>query len=208
MAMIINWLGMSCCKIQTKEATIIINPFSDKCGLKMPKLKADITLVSNKEHYLTNNSERLSGESFLINSPGEYEIKQIYISGLSAGQGDQTKEVIYYLENEDITIGHLGLLNHSLSNDQLETMEGVDILLLPISTLNAERRSKIISQIEPRVIIPMLYKIPQSKEKLDDLQVFLKEMGVKEAEKMDKYKVAKKELPQEETKIIILNPTK
>lgn len=205
--MIINWLGMSCFKIQTKEATLLLDPYQDNCGLKMPKLKTDLIVLSDSENNLTNNTERLSGDGFLVNKPGEYESKQIFISGISAGEADQANNNLYYLEIEDLTIGFLGLINHSLSNKQLELLEGVDILFLPIGSLTPEKRSKIISQIEPRIIIPMYYAIPKIKPQLESLDKFLKELGVKDKEMLEKYKISKKELPQEETKIILLNPT-
>lgn len=204
--MTITWLGMSCFKIQTKNATLIIDPYSDKCGLKMAKNKVDIALVTNVNNDCANNTPRLIGDNFLIDGPGEYEKNQVFIQGLTAGAKEQAQDTIYYIEAEEISLGHLGALNHALSNAQLETMEGVDILFLPLTSLDAEKRSKIISQIEPRVIIPMEYKIPKTKPKLETVDKFLKEMGVKEKKAEDKYKVVKKELPADETKVIVLNP--
>ena len=130
----ITWLGMSCFKIQTKDATIIIDPYSDKCGLTMVKNKADIALVTNRENDCANNVQRLIGDNFIIDGPGEYEKNQVFVQGLNAGAKEQVNDTIYFIEAEDITLGHLGALNHALSNSQLETMEGVDILMLPLTS--------------------------------------------------------------------------
>lgn len=200
----ISWLGFSCFKIQTKENIIITDPYTDKAGLKMPKLKADIVLISDRENEICNNVDRLSGEHFLINQAGEYEIKENLIYAIPAGEADQNKNLIYHIESENMTIGFLGLLNHSLSNEQLETMEGVDILFLPVSSLTSERRTKIISQIEPRIVIPMYYQLPKTKIKLESVEKFAKEMGQKKIEFLDKIILKKKDLPQEETRIAFL----
>lgn len=200
----ISWLGFSCFKIQTKESIIITDPYSDKSGLKMPKLKADIVLVSDRKNELANNIERLSGENLLIDRAGEYEIKQNLFYSIPAGEGDQNKNLIFHISSENMTIGFLGLLNHSLSNEQLEIMEGVDILFLPVSSLTSERRTKIISQIEPRIVIPMYYKLPKAKMKLEAVETFAKEMGQKKIEFLDKIVLKRKDLPQDETRIVFL----
>jgi len=51
----------------------------------------------------------------------------------------------------------------------------------------------------------MHYKISGVNLKIDGVDKFLKEFGVTQPEKMDKLKISKKDLPQEETKVIILN---
>ncbi len=206
--MTITWLGMSCFKIQTKEATLIINPFDDKCGVKMPKAKAEVVLSSDKSNYLANNIGRIIGDPFVIDHPGEYEKSQIFVSALPAGEADQADQSIFFIEVEGMTIGHLGYLNHTLSSKQLETMEGVDILMLPSSALTTDKISKVLSQIEPRIIIPMDYKVPGAKEKLTTLDQIVKEIGTKPEAAEDKLKISKKELPEEDTKVIILNPSK
>lgn len=202
----INWLGVSCFKIQSKENVIITDPYADKVGITMPKLKSDIIILSDPDNSNINNINRLSGEPFLINGPGEYEIKQNFIYGIKAGDTDQTGNYIYRLEAEDMSLGFLGLLNHSLTNEQLEIMEDVDVLLLPISSLNPERRTKIISQIEPRVVIPMYYQTPKIKIKLETVEKFAKEMGIKKIVSEEKIILKAKDLPQEETKVIFLQP--
>jgi len=63
---------------------------------------------------------------------------------------------------------------------------------------------EIINEIEPRIVIPMHYKIPGLKVDVESADKFLKEMGASKAEKMAKLKISKKDLPQEEMKVILL----
>jgi len=72
-------------------------------------------------------------------------------------------------------------------------------------TIDAKKATEIISAIEPRIVIPMHYQIPGLKSKLDSVEAFVKESGLP-SEKMDKFKISKKDLPVEETKVVILNP--
>ncbi len=197
----IQWLGLSCFRIQTKNSVVITDPYSDSTGLTMPKLKADITLVSDTTNKAANNIKRLSGDPFLIDGPGEYEVQGTFIYGIPM------KNTIYLIEDEGIKLVFLGHLDKALTDKELAKMEGADILLLPVGSLSKEFRTINISQIEPRVIIPYLYKQPKIKLKLDGVDVFLKEMGVKEAQPLDKYTIKAKDLPQDKTIVTILNPS-
>ncbi len=210
--MIINWLGHSAFKIQFKDVTLAIDPY-DKIGLKMPKFQADILLISH-EHDDHNNMAAIKGEPFLINGPGEYEVKNVFIYGIPGfhdnKQGaEKGKITMYLIEAEGIKIAYLSDLGQAnLTEAQLGTLEGADILLVPVGgtyTIDGVGAVKIISQIQPRIVIPMHYKISGVNLKIDGVDKFLKEFGVTQPEKMDKLKISKKDLPQEETKVIILN---
>jgi len=209
--MYITWLGQSCFKIQGKEVTIVTDPYDQTTGLKLPRMSADIVTVSH-DHYDHNYVSAISGNHFLINTPGEYEVKKVFIYGIPSWHDDKEgKErganTIYLFEFEELKIAHLGDLGSSLSDEQLEKLEAVDILMIPVGgvfTLNAKGAAQVISQIEPRMVIPMHYKVPGLKINIDGLDKFSKEMGAKREEPLDKLRITKKDLPAEETKIIIL----
>ena len=116
------------------------------------------------------------------------------------------RNIIYMFKAEGITLTHLGQLKQKeLNSQQLEYIENTDILLVPLYTqeqqgITPKLAANIVSQIEPRIIIPMQYE-DDNKSKL--IQNFVKEMG-NSKEELDKLKITKKDLPQEETKLIIL----
>jgi L-ascorbate metabolism protein UlaG (beta-lactamase superfamily) len=204
--MTIFWHGQGAFKFVEKEVVVAIDPH-DKTGLKMPKFQASVLLVTDtKDEYI--NSEGLRGESFVIDGPGEYEVKNVFVYGIPADKKNGEKITMYLIEMEGIKIAHLGMIDQdSLTDKQMEIIEGVDILLVPVGggdTLSATKAVKIISQIQPRVVIPMYYKIPGLSLKLDTLDAFIKEYGVSKTDAIDKYKISKKDLPQEETKVEIL----
>jgi len=63
-----------------------------------------------------------------------------------------------------------------------------------------------MSQIEPKITIPMYYQIPKLRLKLEGLDKFLKAMGIKKVEPLQKFSIKKKNISSDEAKIIILNP--
>jgi len=215
----IQWLGQSCFKIQTKnngqEITIITDPYDGSdIGLKALKLTADIVTVSHN-HNDHNHIDAVKGDPFVILTAGEYETKGVLVFGMPAyhdnKEGKERGNItIFKISTEDITIAHFGDLGHDLNSDFLESLGNIDILLLPIGgtyTIDAKKASEIISAIEPRIVIPMHYQIPGLKleAKLNSAEDLVKASGLP-SEKMDKLKITKKDLPQDETKIIILNP--
>lgn len=195
----IQWLGLAALRIQTKNSVLITDPFADSVGIPMPKLKADLVIVSDSTSSLANNTQRISGDWFLVNEPGEYEVNETFIYGIPVGS-----TTIYLIEDEGVTAAFLGKLDVGLTDEQLERIEGADILFLPIGSLNKEQRTTLISQIEPRIIIPYLYKQPKIKMDLEPLDVFLKEMGIKSTDAQDKLIIKAKDLPQDETKVVLL----
>jgi L-ascorbate metabolism protein UlaG (beta-lactamase superfamily) len=211
----ITWFGQSCFKIQDKNIILITDPYNSELGLKpLYGLKADIVTVSH-DHCNHNNIDVVLGVEekapFIISSPGEYEIKNIFIYGIPCfhdkEQGKQKGlNTVYLIKINEITIAHLGDLGHILSDEQLEKIEKVDILLIPVGgifTIDAKEAKQIINQIEPKIVIPMHYKIPELKKNLDGIDKFYLEMGVKKTELINKFKISKKDLiSQMEMKMI------
>ncbi len=201
----INWYGQTCFRINSqirkgKAVDLLIDPFFDK-GARGPKLDTDILMITQ------NGTKIPSGNYFSISGPGEYDIKGIYITGIEA-EKEGGKTTIYTIETEDIRLCHLGSLGQELTSEQLEIIDEVDILLIPVGggdSLDTKKAVKVMSQIEPRIVIPMYYRIPKIKTKLDKVDVFLKEVGIKSLEALPKLNIKNKDLPKEdEAKIIVL----
>lgn len=216
----ISWAGQSCFKIvitkkRGETITLVIDPFEEKLGIKPPSGSADILLVTHN-HYDHNNIKSIKGDYFLIDGPGEYEIKRVYIVGVPSYHDDSEgkergENTIYTIEAEGIKLCHLGDLGQKQLTDlQVEKIGNIDILMVPVGgnyTISAHDAQNIISQIEPKIIIPMHYKIPGIiKVKLDGLEKFFKVMGQNSIEPQSKFSVKKESLPKEKTEIVLLKP--
>jgi len=124
---------------------------------------------------------------------------------------ERGRNIIYVTEMEGIKICHLGDFGQdALINGQLEKIGQIDILFIPVGgvfTIDWKLASSIISQIEPRIIIPMHYKISGVKGellKLDTVDKFCKERGVSSKEAVNKFSIKKKDLPQEGSETVIM----
>ena len=214
----ITWFGQSCFRIEAKGAhstgsgqvSILIDPFSKEIGLRPPKIKDDIILVSH-HHYDHDNVSEANPEAFLIDGPGEYEKQGISVRGIQSfhdksGGKERGLNTMYVIKAEDVIICHMGDFGQDkFEEHQLEEIGDIDILMIPVGgvyTINYKEAVNIISQIEPKVIIPMHYKIKDLKVDIEGPDKFLKEIGLT-PEKNDKLKITKKTLPVEETKLIL-----
>lgn len=196
----IYWHGLSCVKLQVGDINVIINPYQNETGLSMPKLKVDIVATTDLENPETNNIDRLQGDPVIVQNAGEYEIHGVFFYGTQAANG----QTMYAIEAEGMRLAHLGTEPVELTTADLELFEGVDILFIPV-TGDKKLIGKLISHIEPRVIIPIQYATKGVKTKLDSLDAFEKEMGVKLPQPESKIILKEKQLPAEETQIIILS---
>ncbi len=210
--MTISWFGQSCFRIEAKEGSILTDPFSKDIGLKPPKIKDDLVLVSH-DHYDHNNVEDAGPEAFVIKNPGEYEKNGIAVLGIhSYHDKSEGKErglnTIYVIKAEDMTVCHLGDLGQEKLNDkQVEEIGDVDILMIPVGgsyTINGKEALEVIGQIEPKIVIPMHYKVKDLNIDIESADKFVKELGLT-PEKTDKFKIAKKNLPAEEVKLVMFN---
>ncbi len=218
----ISWLGQACFKIQTKTISLVIDPYDPKIGLKSAATKADLVL-STHDHHDHNYLEAVTAENpelaapYVIKNPGEYEVSEIMVHGIQAahdkkGGAERGLVTMYSIQSEGINILHVGDLGEKLTNEQVEAIGNVDILLIPVGgtyTIDGKEASDIVSQLEPRVVIPMHYLVPGlTVEGIAPVDLFLKEMGAVGVAAQESYKITKKELPQEETQVVILEPLK
>lgn len=213
----IIWHGQSCFSIKSKDKIIVIDPFDKKIGLKQPKLTADILLVSHDhpDHADTSIVKKTHEDLKIISEPGEYEFGGVYIQAIPAYHDDKEgkergETLMFTLRVEDMVVAHLGDLGQTeLTEDQLEELNGVDILLVPVGgeyTVNGTQAARIVTQIDPRIVIPMHYNISGSSAKIGDASAFLAEEGAKGVEANDELKIEKRNLPVEEREAVILKP--
>lgn len=203
----ITWYGLSCFRItERKHATIVTDPYGRSTGLPELKLKADVVTTS---HSAAGHSQlsAVSGKNHVIDGPGEYEIGSVFITGIATFDKDKgSRNVLYLLDYNGLTVAHLGDMQQVPTQKQIEALEEVSVLLVPVgagTSLNAAQAAELVSMLEPRIVIPMHYNQPGLKIKLDDVDRFLKEMGVADVKQETSLKVTSSKLP-EETETVIL----
>ncbi len=203
-------LGHSSFKLKGKSVTVVTDPFEvASTGLKFPKHTAcDIVTVSH-EHKDHNAVAQLDGTPFIVHGAGEYDIKGVDIIGLATEHGGDApeKNTIYRIEMDDINIVHLGDLGRLLTAAEIDLLDGVDILFVPVGgtyTIDAAQAKKIIADIEPSIVIPMHYeRTGLTIKNLAPVSVFLKEMEKEQVIAQPKLSISKGKLP-EEMQVIVL----
>ena len=207
----ISFLGHSSFLLKGKEVTVVTDPFDPKkVGFKFPEVEADIITVSH-DHDDHNFVEGVGGEPFVISGSGEYEIKGVRIFGIPALHGgDLGKVTLYLIEIDDLSVVHLSDLGHKLEHDQVEELNSVDILVVPVGDagvqLDAEKAAEVVAQLEPYIVLPMHYRESEATKKFDPVDKFLEQMGEENVRREKKLKVTKSSLP-EDTEVVVLERT-
>ena len=212
----LKYLGHSSFLIKSKDAKVVLDPFDPKAvGLKYPKQEADIVTLSHG-HADHNYSAGVSAEALVVDWPGEYEKMGVRITGYStyhdnekgAQRGDN---LLFKIEADNISILHCGDLGHKLSDELVDEIGDIDILLIPVGghyTIDAQEAVSIIHKIEPSIVIPMHYNHKDLDQKvygeLTGLDEFVKAYGSAAAETLDVLTLKKDDI-LEETKLVIMN---
>lgn len=206
----IKWYGQSFFRIVfggRGGTRIVTDPFSSDCGLKVPTIKSHLLLVSHPDY---NNSKAVRGSPFVIDAPGEYEVRDAFVKGIRAHNAEDERITMFRIEAEGYSIIHLGDLGQEeLSSDQVEALGSVDVLLIPVgggTTVGPSEASKLVTQIEPKAVIPMRYDIPDLEEDLEEVDDFLEAMGEEDVEPQEKFEVKPTNLPEDDVKVAVLNP--
>jgi len=207
----ISWLGHSCFRIKGSNATVITDPYPPDLGYSLGKPTARIVTVSH-QHPGHAYIQGIAGEPKIITGPGEYEISGVLIIGMATfhdteGGRMRGSNTVYLMEVDEVSVCHLGDLGQVLTAGQVEELENVDVLLLPVggvSTINAPLAAKVVRQLEPKVVIPMHYKTQVLKRELEPLERFLKEIGVKQLNPQPKLSLTRSSLP-DNTQVFLLD---
>ncbi len=194
----IEYKGANCIVISTKKAKLIIDPKLSIVGLKDISTKGVVELAT-EERFMVNDPDA----NLVIEGPGEYGVAGFDIRGISArrhidGPNEPLNSTIYRVEIGEARIGVLGNIDKKLSDEQLEELGVLDILVIPIGgggyTLDATDAAGVVRSVDPKVVIPihyadsaLKYEVPQ-----DELKLFISELGAP-VETVQKYKL--KQLP-------------
>ncbi len=200
----IKYFGYCCFRLKGKDLVLLTNPLLSSLGLKVPPLTADIIVDSDKkENEDLAKIKAVKREApFVIDEPGEYEVGGTFILGLPGGGG----KPFFIITMDGLRLAFLGDQKEKFPDKQLEEVDGVDILFLPVggkSVFTPQEAVEVVNQIEPKIIIPMAYKIPQLNLDLAPVADFLKEMGMEEIQPLEKLITSKDKLPLEKEVIVL-----
>ncbi len=207
----IVYLGHSAFKIKGKQKTVVTDPYGDSVG-KFPRdIEADIVTVSHS-HDDHNAVDKLKTKSFIIDGPGEYEVGGVSVVGVpvfhdGVSGEERGSNTVFVIEIDGLRIVHLGDLGHKLSEENLEEIGAVDVVLVPVGgtyTIDAKAAKEVVSQVDPWIAIPMHYKTADfGLKEIAGLEEFMKEMGKADIVPIPKLVISADKLPTEMEVVVL-----
>ncbi len=188
----IEYKGANALIITTKKSRLITDPKLSLVGLKDVDPKDSIALATEPRFAVESGAATIQ-----IEGPGEYEVGDFSIRGIPAqrhidAEGNGT--TIYRIEVGEARIALLGNIDSKLSEEQLEKIGVVDIVVIPVGgggyTLDATAAAQLVRKIDAKGVIAihygengLKYEVPQ-----DTFEVFHAELGGEVVE-LDKLKI-------------------
>lgn len=198
----ISWLGGTSIKIQTKyldsDVTVLIDPYKSEKGTSPRSLTADVVLLTRGTDQLIT----LSGDPFTLDTPGEIDSKGVLVTSVA---GHTEGSAMLRIDCEGVSMAHLGLVKEALTSEQLEVLSGVDMVFIPVGNKNGfdtEHAMKTINSLEPRIVVPMAFQSDNDPD-ASSPDSFIRGLGLQMPSEEKKVIIKKKDLPEEETKVIL-----
>ena len=203
----VQFYGANCVRISSKKANLVIDDNLVDLGQKSITKAGDIAL------FTTTHSDPKADVKLVIDAPGEYEVSNVSIKGISArahmDEAGNKSAIIYRLVIDDIRVAVMGHIYPDLSEEQLEAIGTIDMIIIPVGgsgyTLDPVGALKVIKKIEPKLIIPthysdkaLKYEVPQ--QPLDEA---LKALSMEPKEPLDKLKLKSVDIG-ELTQLVVL----
>jgi L-ascorbate metabolism protein UlaG (beta-lactamase superfamily) len=207
----IYWLGHGCFRLRGRDATVLTDPCPPSTGYKIGRVSADIVTISRNHPEHSYREAANGGEPKVLTGPGEYEIAGVLITALDTDGADRpdgfSRNVAYVMDIDDIKVCHLGDIARAPAGDEVEELAGVDILMVPVGggrVLSAAKAAEIVSLLEPKLVIPMLYKTDAARGDLEPVEHFIKELGAEAKSPEQRLSITRSGLPQDTT-LVLLN---
>ncbi len=190
----IKWLGHACFRVKSREGTVLLDPTAHGMSVNVNKQRADIVTLSDA----TADQKALGvieGEPTFVAGPGEYEVSDVFVTGIRTAGLKKTFNTVYLVEIDEMIFGHLGYPGGALTTAQVEAMGNVDVLFAPVGSaaFPLAQVTEAIGQIEPRMVIPMQYG--QDDAGVRALSEFVAALGKTDVPRDDKLIIRKGNLP-------------
>ena len=205
--MIITYHSGACVRISAGDTTLVFAPTSKKSkNFKPTNFGADVAFIPLQHPDMNGTEEAGRGdkEPFIVYGPGEYEVKEVAISGFRSTSnygGSERVNAVYSVLFDGLHVLYLGALGTmDLPADLLE-MDAPDVLIIPVGgdgVLTAADAQKMSVKLESKIVIPILY---------DDktLKQFLKEAGSDEVKPVDKLTIKPKDVADKQNEVVVLS---
>jgi L-ascorbate metabolism protein UlaG (beta-lactamase superfamily) len=221
----LTWYGRTCIRLKGKDAVVVADPYQSVVGPTGRGITGEIVTFSHPDdNRLPKAKGRLSRDggsvmptsledAFVLDGPGEYEVRQILLTGVRTYRDDQRgtqrgRQTAFVVELDGMHAIHLGDIGHLLSEEKLGDIGSVDIACVPIGgALSATKAAELIAQLDPRIVVPMpVCEIED--DCAEAMARFLHEMGTTPSVPQAKLTITISGLPDETTTVLLESRSK
>ena len=202
----LQFYGANCLSVTHKGARLVIDDNLADLSAKSIIKPEDVALFTGPHG--NADKARLS-----FDSPGEYEVSDISVIGIAArahiDEPGTLGATMFKLVTGDVSVLITGHIYPELTDDELEAVGIVDLLVVPIGgngyTIDPVGALKLIKAIEPKLVVPTHYADPALKFPVpqQELSNALVELAMEPKETVSKLKLKDSELT-DLTHVIIL----
>lgn len=190
---------------------MVTDPYPPDRGPGMGNVQAEIITVSKTDpdrSYISG----VQGMPRTVQGPGEYEVAGVLVHGVATHlePGVGPTNTAYVLRLDDLVVCHLGGVAGKLTNEQVEEIGNVDIVMVPVGangTLDPSSAAEVVAQLEPSLVIPMEFRESDTGDTLEPVEHFCREMGATAVTPEPKISVTRNSLPAE-MRVVVLDPRK
>jgi L-ascorbate metabolism protein UlaG (beta-lactamase superfamily) len=206
----IYWLGHGCFRLRGRDATVLTDPCPPSTGYKIGKISNIDVVTISRDHPESNHRAAVAGDARFIDGPGEYEIAGVLITAVDTDRADRddghSRNLAFVIDIDDIKVCHLGDIQRVPTGDEVEELAGIDVLLVPVGggrVMGAAKAAEMVSLLEPKLVIPMLYKTDVSKGDLEGVDHFIRELGVEAKAPEQRLNISKSGVPDDTTLMLL-----
>ena len=169
----ITWYGQTCVRLRGRDAVVVADAYQSIVGPTGRGITADIATYSHADDApLARAKGRRTRDgktvlpssldsSFAVDGPGEYEVKDVLLTGVRTYRDDQKGSVrgrgtAFVVELDGLHTIHLGDVGHLLTEEKLGDIGTVEIACVPVGGhLTATRAAELIAQLDPKIVVAM-----------------------------------------------------
>lgn len=205
----VTWIGHSCFKVEAENWSVVFDPSEDGYvpGIKPMREEADFVICSH-DHGDHNAADLIK----LTGRKPDLKITTIHTfhdeeEGALRGVND-----ISIVDDGKCRIAHFGDLGCMPTEEQLETLTGLDLVMIPVGgyyTIDGEMAAKIIKTIEPKVVIPMHFRdedLGFGFDVISTVEPFCYYMGSRDTINYCEVEIDFAQLPGEDITVLVLKP--
>ena len=145
---------------------IVTDPYDASCGYLVTPVPADVVLVSH-DHHDHSAVDTIPGAPRVISQTGSYDLDDgVTVTAVEAFHDDaegakRGKTLLFAIRAEGLNAVHLGDLGHIPTQEQIDALGPVDVLMVPVGgfyTIDAAQAKETAALLGARIILPMHYR--------------------------------------------------